>query len=270
MKILYFSIAAILLYILVTGVIFLLQRKFIFHPESLPKDKAFHFPIPFEELNILTADDTPINALLFKTWAPKGVIIYHHGNAGNLEKWATTAQDFTSKGYDVLYYDYRGYGKTPGTPTQRKLYKDAITIYEYISKRYDSLPVIQYGRSLGSCIAARTAVKTNAPLLILETPYYSMTAMAKKTIPWVPHAFILRFPLPTFKHVKKYKGPIYIFHGTADELIPYKQAQKLSKLHPNTVFTTIMGGMHGNLPEHPVYQEKLTEALNIIKKPSSR
>lgn len=264
LKLLYLLIAVITLYILITAIIFLLQRKFIFHPEPLTKDYTYDFPIPFEEYFIPGYDGTPINALLFKTPNPKGVIIYHHGNAGNLDRWGATATDFTSKGYDVLHYDYRGYGKTPGKPTQRKLYKDAISVTNFVSEQYKGLPIIQYGRSLGSCMAARTAVKTNAPLLILETPYYSMTAMAKKTVPWVPHAFILRFPLPTFKHVKKYKGPLYIFHGTDDELIPYKQAKKLSKKHPQAVFTTISGAMHGNISEYPVYHDTLSEALETF------
>lgn len=265
----YILITLILIYVIITTAIFLFQRKFIFHPVILPKEHIFTFPQDFEEFNIPTKDGLRLNALLFRAASSKGVVIYHHGNAGNLQNWATTADDFISKGYDVVYYDYRGYGKTQGKPTQKKLFSDALAIYDFVRQQYpEDTPIIQYGRSLGSCIAARTAVKTNAPLLILETPYYSMTAMAKKTIPWVPHAFILRFPLPTFKHVKKYTGPTYMFHGTHDELIPYKQAKKLHALNKNTIFITIEGATHSSIREYDMYHESLSRALEGIKKPS--
>ena len=91
---------------------YLIQDYMIFLGEKLPLSHQYNFNRSFEELNFKTSEGSELNALLFKTDNPKGLIFHHHGNAGNLQSWGNSSGSFLNVGYDVLFYDYRGYGKS--------------------------------------------------------------------------------------------------------------------------------------------------------------
>ena len=123
-------------YALLAFVIYLFQDKFIFSPTTLTKDYLFNFNHPFEEIWITKNGLQPINALLFKVENPKGCVLYHHGNSRDLRYWAGFYELFTSRGYDVLFYDYRSFGKSKGKLSEFVLYNDARRVYNYLSKIY--------------------------------------------------------------------------------------------------------------------------------------
>ncbi|MEK7826436.1 MAG: alpha/beta fold hydrolase, partial [Thermodesulfobacteriota bacterium] len=95
------------------------QESLIFYPEILPPDYPFAFSQPFEEVNV-PVEAATLNALLFKAQNAKGVVLYLHGNAGSLRSWGDVAGDFTSRGYDILIPDYRGFGKSTGNIANEK------------------------------------------------------------------------------------------------------------------------------------------------------
>ena len=97
------------------------QEHLIFHTERLSEKYKFSFENKFEEKTYKTDDGNTISALLFKAENSKGIVYYHHGNAGNLESWGLKANDFLDKGYDLLIYDYRGYGKSTGKIKSEKM-----------------------------------------------------------------------------------------------------------------------------------------------------
>ncbi|MDF1550781.1 MAG: alpha/beta hydrolase [Bacteroidales bacterium] len=121
------GIAILSIYILTMAVVYLLQDKLIFQSTKLSSNYEFNFNQPFNEYTLKTADNEQLNLLLFKTniSQARGIIIYFHGNAGNLNRWGKYAVDFTSLRYDVLMVEYRGYGKSTGTPTEEVLYSDS-------------------------------------------------------------------------------------------------------------------------------------------------
>jgi len=96
------------------------QENLIFFPEILPPDYKYTFSQPFEEATV-PVEGATINAVLFRSANPKGVILYFHGNAGSLRTWGDVAGDFTSRGYDILIPDYRGFGKSTGSISNEKM-----------------------------------------------------------------------------------------------------------------------------------------------------
>ena len=131
--------------------VYLFQEQLIFHPEKLSDKYKFIFDTSFEEKSFKALDGSMLNALLFKVENSKGIVFYHHGNAGSLESWGQKAIDFTSRGYDVLMYDYRGYGKSTGNiKNEKMLYADATLIYKELLFDYKERDIIVYGTSLGS------------------------------------------------------------------------------------------------------------------------
>src|SRR5690554_8068797 len=104
-------------------------------PSELPQDYKYEFSYDFKELYLGSHDGKArLNALHFKVNSPKGIVVYYHGNAGQLADWGHVVQDFAESGYDVLVVDYRGYGKSTGKLSEKALYSDALLFYNYRSE----------------------------------------------------------------------------------------------------------------------------------------
>ena len=100
-------------------------------------------------------------------------------------------------------------------------------------------------------------------MLILDAPYYSLSKVAKKSIPFMPLSLLIKFPMPTYKWLKYVNCPIHIIHGTDDKLIPYKSSVRLSKIQPgNTTLYTVIGGGHKDLNTFASYHKMLGDIIN--------
>lgn len=243
--------------------LYFLQEHLIFYPEKLSNNYRFKFDSPFEELSYTTNDGETINALLFKAKESKGIVYYHHGNTGNLESWGLKAIDFIARGYDLLVYDYRGYGKSTGKiKNEKMLYSDASMIYKKLLYDYKEKDIIIYGTSLGTGIAAKLAHKNHPKLLILETPYCNFYDVAKFHYPYLPTSVLMHYQFKTDKILANVKSPVYLFHGTDDETVPYNSSERLVKLSENITLFTIPNGSHNNLNTFHKYHEELDRILN--------
>ncbi|MGB5205653.1 alpha/beta hydrolase [Eudoraea sp.] len=264
----YIVVLLILAYIVISALVYLLQDYLMFKPEKLPKDFLFQYEHQeIEEYNVETRDGAIINGLRFKAQQPKGIVFYLKGNSKSIKGWGKFAVDFTRHGYDVLMVDYRGFGKSTGRRTQKAIKRDMQVIYNKIKENVDEKYIILYGRSLGSGFAAKLASMNNPRMLILDAPYYSLSKVAKKYIPFMPLSILLKFPMPTYKWLQYVNCPIHIIHGTDDKLIPYKTSVKLSKIKPTTTtLYTVIGGGHKNLNTFESYHKMLSEI--ITKRPT--
>ncbi len=245
-------ISVFLFYILLLVLVYKYQHLMIFRPILLSEDHEFHFDSPFEELWLGSRKN--INALLFLVPNPKGVVLYHHGNSRNIQHWGNFYADFTLRGYDVLFYDYRGFGKSKGRLTENSLYSDALICYKFLLTKYPKESIYQYGRSLGSALATYLTANYSSPFLILETPYLSMKAMAELSFPILPIQWIIRFPLRQDLDVVRVKCNILILSGTADELTPHNHSLLLSRMNDHTELVILEKGMHNGLNEYKEYQ----------------
>jgi len=252
-----------ILYLLIAVVLYFTQEKFIFFPAKLSPNYDFSEFENAREVFLNREKGIRLHALYFSAPAPaKGIALFFHGNKDAVNEWAPAAKDLTVLGYDVLMPDYRGYGKSTGTPRKGVLHKDARAFYALILKDFDPTSIIIYGRSLGTGIACRLATKVNAKLLILETPYLSLLAMAKLKMPFFPASLIMNYQMRNDLSIKRIKCPVHIFHGTADELIPYDQALKLASIQGDPlILTTIENGKHSDLTNFSLFHEKLKELL---------
>ena len=251
------------LYVMITASLYFLQEKILFLPTVLEQDYQFEFNNYFEELNFKTDDGAKLNAIHFKVKNPKGVILYFHGNAGDLSRWGTIAEFFVDKQYDVLIMDYRTYGKSTGKLSEATFYTDAQLFYNYLNECCNENEIILYGRSLGTGIATYLASKNNPKQLILESPYYSILDVAKDRFPVLPVKMLLKYKFPTFQFIQKVKCSITMFHGTNDQVVPYISAKKLFEVAPKskTNFITIKDGSHNNLIDYKPYQNTISEIL---------
>ncbi len=249
------------LYLLIITVLYFQQESLLFPGAKLSPDYQFTYTDDFEELNIPVDDEININGLLFKAENTKGLVFYLHGNGGCLKTWGDIAQTYTGLGYDIFIPDYRGYGKSEGSiDSETQFFDDMRKAYAELIKRYNEDKVIIIGYSIGTGTAAMLAAENNPKTLILKAPYHSLTEVVDGRVPFMPH-FLLKYKFETYKYLPKVNMPIYIFHGTADRIIPYSNSVKLKEeLAEKIDFTTLQGEGH-QLRYNQVYLNKLAEIL---------
>ena len=242
------------------------QGRFLFHPQKLPSSYVYHFDIPFEEVNIPVNQTDTISMVKFfpADSIRRGVVLYFHGNMENISRYAKFVGNFTKHGYEVWMEDYPGFGKSIGERTEKKMYEWAVQVEKMACSKYGKDSVILYGKSLGTGIAAYAASAGNCKRLILETPYYSIPSLFSCYAPIYPTSMMAEYKIPTNEFLEEVKYPITIFHGTDDEVIPYRCAAKLKKvLKPTDEFISIEKGGHNNLNDLPLFQHKLDSLLSL-------
>lgn len=246
--------------------LYYLQEKLLFHPTPLSFNYQFKFNIPFKEVNIpLNATDN-LNLVQFfvADSKPKGVVLYFHGNKGNINRYAEYAGNFTKNGYEVWMADYPGYGKTTGKLTEENVYMQAREVYKLAYTKFGFDNIIVYGKSLGSGIASWLASKKPCKRLILETPYYSIPDLFSHYAPIYPVEVLTKFKFPTGEYLSDIRVPVTIFHGNNDWVIPYSCAEKLKRvLKPGDEFVTIENASHNNLNNFLLLHEKLDSLLSL-------
>ncbi len=266
-KMFYIFISIVFLYIFVCVLVYIFQERLIFFPTYLDKNYQFRFK-NCEEIYIKNNNENDkLHALLFRNKQKKSekVVLYFHGNGGSLDSWGNVATDFTNQGYDILIVDYRTYGKSRGKISQKNLFDDAKSCFEFLKNEYKENNITIFGRSIGTGIATYLASETKPERLILETPYYNFQSLIAHHVPFLPVFLILRYPFSSHQYIKKVNCPIYIFHGTEDKTIPYQFGKQLANSIPKENFITIAQGTHNDLSTFPMYQQKLKEILHHSK-----
>jgi len=265
MKIVRFVLlVAIGLYLLVVAFLFFAQESFLFQPSGLDSDYQFNFKHEFEELNLTMSDGAVINALHFKTDSAKGVILYFHGNAGNLNRWGEIVQYHVGLGYDVIIMDYRKYGKSKGDWSYDGFLSDAEELYQYAMSIYPEDKIVVYGRSLGTGFASWVASTNRPKMLILESPYTSIGDMAEFFYPLAPARYLIRYNFKPSEYLKQLSCPLFIIHGTDDLIVPYFFGEQLYdqlKDQKPVSLVTIEGGSHNDLIEYDSYKEGIESIL---------
>lgn len=254
----------LVLYVAAGIALYFLQDAILFHPEKLDEDYVFRFDEPFREINIPVTDKKNLNILQFTVQDSvcKGVVLYFHGNRKNNTRYAPYVKYFTSKNYEVWMPDYPGFGKSTGERSEKILYEDAYRVYRLARNRFSADSIIIYGKSIGTGIATQLAATRDCRRLILETPYASIDDLGRHYFFIYPVRLMTKYKLPLSQYLEKVTAPVTIFHGTKDEVIPYKQAVKLmTKLDQKGEFITIEKGKHNTLTEFEIYQRKLDSLL---------
>ncbi|QVY63996.1 alpha/beta hydrolase [Polaribacter sp. Q13] len=251
------------LFVFVAIVIFSFQEKFIFlNGDQLDQNYPFKFTNKFKEIFIKTDKDTQINALHFQLPNPKGVVLFCHGNKGNLTKWGDRVAYFLDYNYEVLVYDYRNYGKSIGRYNETAMYNDGLSVYTHLKELFKEDEIVIYGFSIGGTFATKIASLNKPKELILEAPFYNFKKAAQYKSIFAP-TFLLKYQFRSDKDISKVTCPITIFHGNKDSTTSYIQSRRLLELNASTQnkYIEIDGGTHHNLREFTIYKENLKEIL---------
>ncbi|MEJ7610895.1 MAG: alpha/beta fold hydrolase [Ferruginibacter sp.] len=254
----------LLIYATIGIALYYLQEKFLFHPVRLSSDYQYKFDQPFKEINLPFNETDTLSMVKFfpADTLRKGVVVYYHGNMENINHYAAFAKTFTKLGYEVWMEDYPGFGKSRGVLTEEKLNSQAIEVKRMADAAYGTDSIIIYGKSLGTGIAAYVAAASNAKMLLLETPYYSIPDLFGRYALIYPTSQMSTFKIPTHTYLENVHFPVVIFHGTKDRVIPYTSAAKLKQqLKPGDKFITIAGAGHADLNASESYYRSIDSLL---------
>lgn len=164
---------------------------------------------------------------------PAAVVVLFHGNAGNIAGRAWKAEILTKAGFAALLFDYRGYGRSEGRPSEAGLYADgraAAAWAHETARRGGGAPVIYYGESLGCAIAIETSLSAGLPApagLVLEAPFASLAAVGSYHYGWLPVRALLRTRYDNLEKIGRVREPILVIHGENDQVIPPAQGRAL-------------------------------------------
>jgi fermentation-respiration switch protein FrsA (DUF1100 family) len=236
--------------------------------DSTPRDVG----LDFEDVEFVAED----NVRLHGWWIPhaeaRGTILYCHGNGLNIANRVDLCRDLHRLRVNVFIFDYRGYGRSKGWPTEQGTYRDARAAYEVVRARYDDVddpPVIVYGASLGGAIAAQLALDKPVRGVVFEGSFTSVVDVGKRLYPWLPVSRIARFRYEAVRRVPHITAPKLFANSRDDQLIPFELGKALfdAASEPKEFFT--LNGYHGEAGwyQTPAYWPILAAFVDRVLSP---
>lgn len=232
----------VIVYVLMCLGVYFFQAKLVFVPSvGAPEYTPDNMGLEYEDLILKSADES-IHAWFVPSQENKGTVFFCHGNAGNLGHRLSTIRAWNSIGMNILLFDYRGFGKSTGSPSEKGSYEDAQACYKWLEENGKlKKPFIIHGRSLGGGVASWVAKNFDSDALILESTFTSVPDMGAHYYPFLPIRLISSIHFPTEERLKNFTKPLLIIHGKEDKVIPYFMGKKMAE-QTNAKFLELRGG----------------------------
>jgi alpha-beta hydrolase superfamily lysophospholipase len=224
-----------------------IEPRFAFFPFAGESETPRDFGVPFEAMTVGTHDGERLRAWIIDAPNPRARIVYFHGNGGNLSNWAPILAAIARRGYSVFAFDYRGYGVSTGTPTERGLYRDVDAIVTRAwTDGNPAAPLIYWGRSLG-CSMAGYAATVRAPAGVIAEAGFADARSVVRGSPLALLAPLGSYRFPAADFLNRANVPVLQLHGDRDSVIPFELGRELhERLTARKRFVPIAGGDHND------------------------
>jgi uncharacterized protein len=230
-KIALLSIASFYLLLLIS--VYFLQTHFLYQPIDTLHLKNAVLPKPWQIVNINTRDHLNLNSWYVPATKNMPTILFLHGKSGDIADRFDYAMRLHQSGYGVFLLEYRGFSDNPGTPAEKGFLLDSASAFHWLTAQgVLSRDIVIYGEALGSAVALELGAAVQSRAIILESPFYSLTAMSHALYPWLPTHLLLKEKYESFHYAKKVKSPVMILYSLEDTRIPYTQVEHLAKRFP--------------------------------------
>jgi uncharacterized protein len=223
--------AAVIVIVAAAAIYFFAQsvrRNSLFFPMRYPEGfwDTSGLPVQPEERWFTAPDGVRLNAWLFRAREPDApLLVYFHGNAGNIGERGPVASGLAAHGVSVFVFDWRGYGKSDGRPTETDLFRDALAAYD--AARLVSPNISLYGESLGGPYAAYVAKERGAHRVVIENSFSSLAELGNALYAPIPVGWTAPYALTTARWLNEAGVPVLMMHGKPDQVVPFKVGMSL-------------------------------------------
>ncbi len=237
----------------------------VYHPSKEIRGTPADLGLFYEWVTLETADGARLSAWWVPADSPRGVLLFCHGNAGNISDRLDSIRIFNRLGLSLLIFDYRGYGRSSGRPSEQGTYRDAEAAWNYLVqvRKEDPQEIVVFGRSLGGSIAAWVSQVYKPRVLILESAFSSLREAARDRLPGI---FVKLVPdqYRTLQYLTMVHCPVLILHSRKDEIIPFRHGEALyAAANEPKEFVEIHGSHNqGFLESQPLYEAALDSFLS--------
>lgn len=236
-------------YALLVAMLWMRQGSMLFLP-SIPSRELAATPaalaLDYEPVEIETKDGELLHGWFVPAPEERAVVLFFHGNAGNISHRLESLRIFHSLGLSVLIFDYRGYGLSSGRPSEQGTYEDAQAAWRHLVHTRGVSPdrIILFGRSLGGAVATWLAAQQAPGALIVESAFRSVPDLAAEIYWFLPVRRLARIEYPVERLIGEVSAPVLIVHGRDDEIIPFSHAEALHAAAGAGTQKLVIGGDH--------------------------
>lgn len=227
--------------------LFVFQSQLVFFPDTGREIVATpaRLGLPYEELHLKTTDGIGLHGWYIPVAQARGTVLFLHGNGGNISHRLDSVLMFHRLGYDMLIFDYRGYGNSGGTPSEEGTYRDAMTAWKYLieQRHLSSCRIVLFGESMGAAVAAQLAAREKPAALVIASGFTSVPDMAQHLYPYLPARWLARIRYDTREYLRTVTAPVLVAHSPQDDIVPFEQGQALfAAANPPKQFLELAGG----------------------------
>lgn len=216
------------------GLVYKHQDRLIFFPDDYFVTDPTSANLDFEEFELEVEPEVKVTGWLVESNKQAPWILHFHGNGGNISHRVDHLKLFKNLGFNGVVFDYRGYGKSTGKPSEEGLVADAAAVVKYLKEERQVHPkmLIYFGESLGGGVASALAAKEPPRALVLKSTFTSVPDRAKESYPFLPIDWLCKTRFNTKELVPKFLFPIMVIHSRVDTTIAYHHGQRLFQLCP--------------------------------------
>jgi fermentation-respiration switch protein FrsA (DUF1100 family) len=226
-----------------------IENFFVFFPDRSLEATPADWGLTAEDVCFEATGGTRLHGWFFPLHGTPPVILFSHGNAGNISHRLENVRLLLNQGLQVFIYDYSGYGRSRGHPSEKGIYQDGLAAYDYLISHKKISPdrIISFGRSLGAAVAIEIAMRKEVRSLIIESAFTSIRDMAKQMLLFQLLSPFLPADYNNLKKIQTIYVPKLIIHGEEDEIVPFLMGQRLYRSAPDPkLFYSIPGAGHND------------------------
>jgi fermentation-respiration switch protein FrsA (DUF1100 family) len=228
---------------------------------------------PFEDVYFRADDGVELNGWYFpadtnSTYSSLAVLLCH-GNAGNISHRLEMAQALLSTGVSVFLFDYRGYGRSKGRPSEMGTYRDGEAAFHWLERKgFAGKDIVAYGESLGGGVAAELATRVVIGGLILQSTFTSVPDIGAELFPWLPVRLLAKIKYDTIRKLPRVKAPVLVMHSRADTYIGYRHGQRnFAAANEPKLFCELAGDHNDPLTNRGQFVADFEKFLRLIAEP---
>ena len=263
------AVALLVAYLLVVLAMSIFEESLIFFPSVYPEGAWQPPGLKFEDAWFEADDGTRLHGWFVPAAEdpPRAAVLFAHGNAGNLSDRADIVGTFANRfGASTLIFDYRGYGRSSGQPSEAGVVADARAARRWLAQRAGvaERDVVLVGESIGGAVMVDLAAADGARGMILENTFGSLPEVAAFHYPWLPIRLLMRSRFDSAAKIGNYHGPLLQFHGEADTIVPLESARRLFDAANEPKRLLIVPGGDHNDPRTPAYYAAVDHFLREL------